>query len=446
MTSSRHLLLAAACAASLLSGALPGRSQSLPGNWKLTFSEEFDGKKLDDAKWRSGYHFNAVINKEKQHYVPDNVIFDSSGILKLKAEKRTVTAPPMKFEQPYASGAIETWDRFAQTYGLFEARIKMPSVKGLWAAFWLMPDRGRHLEHDKRMSTHNGGMEFDIAEYLPVWGDNYHTAMIYDGYGPKKRARAGGGGSHSPRHDIPGISEEFHTYSLYWEKGRAMFFVDGRLVDGWQDERVASVPMHIILCLAVGGQWPETYGPVDDAGLPDAMEVDWVRVYSGTIDPKFPIPDFDNFPYAPGGTPAAIPGIVQAEHWNYGKAGKAFHDSDTKSEGSFRSRGGVDAEPEYVTRTAEGEWLNYTVRVAYPGKYRLTARGRSATPASVEFLLNGQPAPLAVLGGDWGKDWTEKTAVDVELPAGDHLLTLRFTGKMDLDSVRFEAESKVAQP
>lgn len=444
MTTSRYLILATTCA--FLFNARPVQAQSIPGDWKLTFSEEFDGKKLDDSKWRSGYHFNAVINKEKQHYVPENVILDGGGILKLKAEKRTVTAPPMKFEQPYASGAIETWDRFAQTYGLFEAKIKMPSAKGLWAAFWLMPDRGKDLEHDKRMSTHNGGMEFDIAEYLPVWGDNYHTAMIYDGYGPKKRARAGGGGSHSPRHDVPGINDDFHIYSLYWEKGRAMFFVDGRLVDGWQDERVASVPMHIILCLAVGGQWPETYGPVDDSALPDGMEVDWVRVYSGEIDPKFPIADFDNFPFAPGGQPAAIPGTVQAEHWNYGKADKAFHDTDTKSQGSFRNRGGVDAEPEFVTRTADGEWLNYTVRVAFPGKYRITARGRSSGSAAIDFLLDDKPDPVATVSGGWGTDWREKSVGGIELPAGDHLLKLRFTGAMDIDSVRFDAESKVAQP
>jgi beta-glucanase (GH16 family) len=421
-------------------------AQSLPGTWKLTFSDEFDGPALDASKWRSGYHFNAVINKEKQHYVPENLIFDGKGVLKFTAEKRTVKAPPMKFEQPYASGAIETWDRFAQKYGLFEARIKMPKTHGLWGAFWLMPDRGADLPHEKRMSTFDGGMEFDIAEYLPVWGNFYHTAMIYDGYGPKKRARSGGGGNHSPRHEIPGINEDFHTYSLYWEKGLAMFFVDGRLVDGWKDERVASVPMHVILCMAVGGQWPETYGPVDDANLPDSMDVDWVRVYSGTLDPNFRIPDFDNFPYAAGGEPAAVPGTIQAEHWNYGKEGIAFHDKEKASKGSFRAKGGVDAELEYVTQTADGEWLNYTVRVANPGKYRLTARARSSAPAGIEVLLNDVPEPVGKVDVTGGGDWAEYSAGGVELPAGEHILKLRFSGTMDLDWLRLDSSLAAAQP
>ena len=435
------------CALSLFGLTLLSASaQSLPGNWKLTFSDEFDGPKLDPAKWRSGYHFNAVINKEKQHYVPENLVFDGRGLLKFKAEKRTVKSPPMTFEQAYASGAIETWDRFAQKYGLFEARIKMPSTKGLWAAFWLMPDRGGDLPNDKRMSTFDGGMEFDIAEYLPVWGDFYHTAMIWDGYGSKKRARSGGGGSFSPRHEIPGINDDFHTYSLYWEKGRAMFFVDGRLVDGWKDERVADVPMHVILCLAMGGQWPETYGPIDDAGLPDSMDVDWVRVYSGTIDPAFPIPDFDNFPYAAGGIPAAVPGTIHAEHWNYGKEGIAFHDTEKETQGSFRNKGGVDAEKDYVTKTADGEWLNYTVRVANPGKYRLTARARSAAPAAIEVLVNDNPEPVAKLAATWGQEWSEHSAAGVELPAGDHVLKVRFSGALDLDWLRFDQNLSASQP
>jgi beta-glucanase (GH16 family) len=421
-------------------------AQSLPGDWKLTFSDEFDGKTLDDAKWRVGYHFNAVINKEKQHYVPDNVILDGDGMLKFKAEKRTVKAPPMTFEQPYASGAIETWDRFVQKYGLFEARIKMPSTKGLWAAFWLMPDRGKQLENEKRMTTFDGGMEFDIAEYLPVWGDFYHTAMIWDGYGKRKQARAGGGGSHSPRHEVPGINQDFHTYSLYWEKGLAMFFVDGRLVDGWRGDRVADVPMHVILCLAIGGQWPETYGAVDDASLPNDMVVDWVRVYSGKLDPGFAVPDFDNFPFAAGGRPAAIPGTIQAEQWNYGKEGFAFHDSEKEAKGSYRNRGGVDAEPDHVTRTADGEWLNYTVKVASPGKYRVTARGRSSAPVALELLLNDKAEPIAKLDAKWGDDWSEQSVSGVQLPAGEQILKIRFSGPMDLDWLRIDPHLSASQP
>ncbi len=428
-----HIALVIGALAPVVSTPLP--AQSIPGNWKLTFSDEFDGTELDRTKWRVGYHFNAIINNEKQHYIAENVLLDGSGVLRFKAEKRTVTAPGMKTQQPYASGSIETWDLFSQKYGLFEARMRMPSAKGLWVAFWLMPDRGRESGDQKRMSTYDGGMEFDILEYLPVWGDYFHTAMIWDGYGKKKQARAGGGGSHSPRHKVDGINEDFHTFSLYWEEGRAMFLVDGRVVDGWFNGRVASVPMHVILGCAIGGQWPETYGPVDDAALPDHVEVDWVRVYSGKVASNFKIPDFDNFPYGPGGSPLELPGTIEAEHFNYGKKDVAWHDSDDASHGSFRKHRGPDVEPTHVTGTADGEWLKYTVRIPKAGLYRFTARGRSAGPVSVKVSVNDQPAPLVVFTRDWGTEWTEETKVGIALPAGDHVLKITFTGSMDLDAI-----------
>jgi beta-glucanase (GH16 family) len=431
-----HKLLVLLSAALCVSFHTSSQAQSIPGDWELTFSDEFDGTELDKSKWRVGYHFNAVINKEKQHYVPENVILDGSGILRFKSEKRTVKAPPMEFEQPYASGTIESWGLFTQKYGLFEARMRMPSAKGLWAAFWLMPDRGKPLDDEKRLSTFDGGMEFDILEYLPVWGEYYHTAMIWDGYGKRKQGRAGGGGNHSPRHRVPNISSEFHTYSLYWNEGIAIFLVDGRIVDGWANERVSSVPMHVILGCAVGGQWPENYGPVDDAALPDYTEVDWVRVYKGKIAPDFPIPDFDNFPFGDGGTPAKVPGLIQAEHWNYGKKDVAWHDSDAVSEGSFRKEKGVDAEPEYVTKTADGEWLNYTIKVEKTGMYRVSMRGRSAGKCGVKLFLDGQP--LASEERNWGKDWSESSTATVRLPSGVHILKAQFTGAMDLDWIRFD--------
>ena len=42
----------------------------------------------------------------------------------------------------YTSARLLSKGKFEQTYGRFEARIKIPTGQGLWPAFWLMPDRG----------------------------------------------------------------------------------------------------------------------------------------------------------------------------------------------------------------------------------------------------------------------------------------------------------------
>ena len=58
-----------------------------PGEWKLTWSDEFDGKALDTTKWNTGYRFVDVINNELQGYVPENVVV-ANGICTIKVEKR----------------------------------------------------------------------------------------------------------------------------------------------------------------------------------------------------------------------------------------------------------------------------------------------------------------------------------------------------------------------
>jgi hypothetical protein len=39
-----------------------------------------------------------------------------------------------------------------------------------------------------------------------------------------------------------------------------------------------STTAHVLLNLAIGGQWAGRYG-IDDAAFPQALAVDWVRVY-----------------------------------------------------------------------------------------------------------------------------------------------------------------------
>ena len=60
-------------------------------------------------------------------------------------------------------------------------------------------------------------------------------------------------------------------------------YVDGVLVATrefqwrYKDGQLAG-PAHILLNLAIGGHWAGRYG-IDDAAFPQALEVDWVRVY-----------------------------------------------------------------------------------------------------------------------------------------------------------------------
>ena len=55
---------------------------------------------------------------------------------------------------------------------------------------------------------------------------------------------------------------------------------------------------------------------------------------------------------------------IQAEHFDTGIEGIAYHDNDTTNTlGSFRSDTGVDATSAAIGNIADGEWLEYTTEI-----------------------------------------------------------------------------------
>ena len=74
-----------------------------------------------------------------------------------------------------------------------------------------------------------------------------------------------------------------------------------------------------------------------------------------------------------------IPGKIEAEHYDEGEPGKAYHDNDVKNSGAnYRGPTQVDIEkrPDAsnghgIGWTRKGEWLNYTVEVKQTGTYTI---------------------------------------------------------------------------
>jgi hypothetical protein len=133
-----------------------------------------------------------------------------------------------------------------------------------------------------------------------------------------------------------------------------------------------------------------------------------------------------------GGTPAAVPGVFQAENFDEGGQGVAYFDTtagnsrgayrttDVDIEGSTDTGGGFN-----IAKTRAGEWLQYTVNVATAGTYRLEARVASAGAGS-QFRVTVDGA--AVTGdvavpntGGW-QTWQTVTAGNVQLSAGQHVV------------------------
>ena len=281
-----------------------------PGTWTQTFSEEFSGTSLDTTKWSTGYLWSPVINDELQAMRPENVTF-SGTTLNIKVEKRSSKNQSFGgYEIPnisaYSSGCITTFNKFTQTYGYFEARIQTPASKGAWPAFWMLPDRGAaygptHVDNTGQRSnlftgTLPRGNEIDVLESFGSWkrADNTargHAGIIYD-YNERSLSdyfRVNGLGDFLY---FPNPDTTWHTYGVYWAPGTMTFYLDDQIVGYWTGTTISSAPQYLILSCAVAqDDWqpgPNLTIAEIDAGLPSAMKVDWVRVYSGTATAPVP--------------------------------------------------------------------------------------------------------------------------------------------------------------
>ncbi len=249
-------------------------------DYVLTFNDEFDGSSLDTDKWYieygtgSQYNLYDWGNNEKQYYTSDNVeVADGNLVITARKESRVT--------KDYTSARINTKGKFSQTYGRFEARIKMPAVTGLWPAFWLLPES----ESDYGGWPKNG--EIDIMEARGRERTKTESTLH----------RADGNGEDiwtntNKNANIESI-EDWHVYAVEWNKTEIKFYVDETCIstmtsDQWSTSYYQSrgfsmsapfdKDFYIILNLAVGGQYDGNRIPPDD--FEEAyMFVDYVRVY-----------------------------------------------------------------------------------------------------------------------------------------------------------------------
>src|SRR5580700_9412017 len=136
-----------------------------------------------------------------------------------------------------------------------------------------------------------------------------------------------------------------------------------------------------------------------------------------------------------GGTPAAVPGTVQAENYDTGGQGVAYNVTSVNgSANSYRSDG-VDLEVTTDTGggydlgwTASGQWFRYTVNVATAGSYTVTFR--VASPGAVNDAFHLSTTGGTNLSGNVNvpatggyQTWTNVTAT-VILPQGEQTLVL----------------------
>jgi beta-glucanase (GH16 family) len=236
-----------------------------------SWGDEFDGTTVDQSKWRFDTAFNKSgwFNHEKQYYAkdrPENARL-TDGHLVIEARREALSTLPDWGGQAYSSAKLVATK--PTRYGFYEIRAKLPCTRGTWPAIWMLPQSGKWPEMG----------EIDIMEMVGhdanVVHATLHTGLFNHAKGTQRGAQQ----------TIPTACTEFHRYQMDWRADSITIGIDDRAHMRVRDDQPGGhgawpfdTPFNLILNLAIGGDWGGAKG-IDDAALPQRMEVDYVRVW-----------------------------------------------------------------------------------------------------------------------------------------------------------------------
>jgi len=269
--------------------------------YRLEFADEFDGNSLNTDKWKAitGVPRDPNAEHQKHYFQPQNVEV-SDGTCKLWAKREKLPNQDFwiwivdgmkKFNTDFefTSAEINTAPEYG--FGMYEIRCKLPKAKGMWPAFWLF-----NAPEDKYD-------ELDVFEYWNqknVFGKvkerrlskRHHMSVHYNG----RMSKVAYWGDD--------MSDDFHTFTLYWDLSTIQWYVDGELMriqyrykgmnkknHDYQEfeakkkskgkeleENVFPQNENLMIIADLAVQKGER-APDEDTEMPQALEIDYIRHY-----------------------------------------------------------------------------------------------------------------------------------------------------------------------
>lgn len=242
---------------------------SYPG-FTLAWADEFNGTALNSTDWsfENGDGCPNVCgwgNNELEYYTnrTENLFFQDGKMI-IEAKKESYGG------KNYTSSKILTRGKKIFKYGRIDIRAKLPKGKGIWPAFWMLPQNNVF-----------GGWptsgELDIMEMI---GHQPSTTYGTLHFGPGPASTQLGGNYSLPT----GIfNDQFHVFSIEWKQNEIKWLVDGNVYSTHNNSEFGTntYPFNedffLIFNMAVGGNWPGS--PDASSYFPQWLIVDYVRVY-----------------------------------------------------------------------------------------------------------------------------------------------------------------------
>lgn len=218
---------------------------------ELTFSDEFEGDKLDTKTWLTNYYWGDKLLKDRYSVGSDLQAYTEKENFEIRNSLLKIITKPQKIEGKvwmpdgfktkefaFTSGILNTAKSFRQKYGIFTAKIKLgnPAAK---CAFWMLSEK--ITPHIDICRTSNGKVLFD---YFAT---------------PEKRVKASLGSRYA---------NDFFIFTLEWTSDKLVWKINNQEVL----TQTSDIPQEPMFINFSGG----LDKPVNSM---TAMEIDWVRVY-----------------------------------------------------------------------------------------------------------------------------------------------------------------------
>ncbi|NLV20162.1 MAG: family 16 glycosylhydrolase [Bacteroidetes bacterium] len=218
---------------------------------ELTFSDEFDGEKLDLDKWLTNYYWGDKLLNDRYSVEPDLQAYTEKENFEVRNSLLKIITKPQKVKGKawteggfkirdfnFTSGIVNTGKSFRQKYGIFSAKVKLgnPAAK---CAFWMLADK--ITPHINICHTKEGKVFFDF--FTPS------AKMFKTSVGGK-------------------YANDFFIYTLEWTPSSLVWKINGAEVFSTTSD-VPQEPMYI----GFSGGLDK---PVNSMMT---TEIDWVRVY-----------------------------------------------------------------------------------------------------------------------------------------------------------------------
>lgn len=209
-----------------------GDDSLAPAGYSLVWNDEFKGRTIDNAKWRTNQPrmtaYDGVGNFDE-----GTVRSVGNGRLLMTAYKNPDTAN-YNGKTYLTTNSITTENRMSFKYGYLEVKAKVPYKAGCWPSLWL---RSPNAAQTDLTGKDGYNMEVDIIEPFGYTDQNGTTIHETNKSNDSDHCQAAVGNYKFK--NAENLANEYHIYGFLWTADEIKFFIDGECFAAYTKDTLA---------------------------------------------------------------------------------------------------------------------------------------------------------------------------------------------------------------